>query len=119
MAAVPVQRLLCQTARTLDRYIRVRAWRGQAWRPRLWLGVSNRGPATAQGIYQILIRRGRQCGMKVHPHRFWHHFSRTWLDRGEAEGGLMELNGWASPQMLRRSGARARSARARPPTTAS
>jgi hypothetical protein len=29
------------------------------------------------------------------------------------EGDLMELNGWSSPQMLRRYGASARSARAR------
>jgi integrase len=46
-------------------------------------------------------------------HRFRHHFSHTWLDRGGAEGDLMELNGWSSPQMLRRYGASARSARAR------
>ena len=45
--------------------------------------------------------------------RFRHHFSHTWLDRGGAEGDLMELNGWTSPQMLRRYGASARSARAR------
>ena len=32
---------------------------------------------------------------------------------GGAEGDLMELNGWSSPQMLRRYGASARSARAR------
>jgi hypothetical protein len=38
---------------------------------------------------------------------------RAWLDRGGAEGDLMELNGWTSPQMLRRYGARACSARAR------
>jgi hypothetical protein len=37
----------------------------------------------------------------------------TSLDRGGAEGDLMELNGWTSPQMLRRYGASARSARAR------
>jgi hypothetical protein len=37
----------------------------------------------------------------------------AWLDRGGAEGDLMELNGWTSPRMLRRYGARARSARAR------
>ena len=49
----------------------------------------------------------------VYPHRFRHHFSHTWLDRGGAEGDLMELNGWSSPQMLRRYGASARSARAR------
>jgi hypothetical protein len=35
------------------------------------------------------------------------------LDRGGAEGDLMELNGWTSPQMLRLYGASARSARAR------
>ena len=57
--------------------------------------------------------RGRQCGVTVYPHRFRHHFSHTWLDRGGAEGDLMELNGWTSPQMLRRYGASARSARAR------
>jgi len=58
------------------------------------------------------LRRGRQAGVEVFPHRFRHHFSHTWLDRGGAEGDLMELNGWTSPQMLRRYGASARSARA-------
>jgi len=97
-------------ARTLDRYIRPRSRHAQSWRPQLWLGVSNRGPMTAQGIYQMIVR---QCGVRVYPHRFRHHFSHTWLDRGGAEGDLMELNGWTSPQMLRRYGASARSARAR------
>jgi len=58
-------------------------------------------------------RRGRQCGVDAWTHRFRHHFSYTWLDRGGTEGDLMELNGWSSPQMLRRYGASARSARAR------
>ena len=97
-------------ARSLDRYIRVRARHAQAYRPQLWLGASNRGPMTASGIYQVIVRRGRQCGINVYPHRFRHHFSHTWLDRGGAEGDLMELNGWTSPQMLRRYGASARSA---------
>jgi integrase len=61
----------------------------------------------------MIARRGRQCGVAVHPHRFRHHFSHTWLDRGGPEGDLMELNGWAFPQMLARYGASARSARAR------
>ncbi len=100
-------------ARVLDRYLRVRARHGQAYRPQLWLGISNRGPMTASGIYQVIARRGRECGIEVFPHRFRHHFSHTWLDRGGAEGDLMELNGWTSPQMLRRYGASARSARAR------
>jgi hypothetical protein len=35
------------------------------------------------------------------------------IGQGGAEGALMELNGWAAPQMLRRYGASARSGRAR------
>jgi len=68
---------------------------------------------TANGIYQMIARRGRQLGIAVNPHKFRHHFTHTWLDKGGAEGDLMEQNGWTSPQMLRRYGASARSARAR------
>ena len=102
-----------QTALSLDRYLRARSRHAQAWRPQLWLGEGDREPLTAAGIYQMIARRGRQCGVDAYPHRFRHHFSHTWLDRGGPEGDLMELNGWASPQMLRRYGASARSARAR------
>jgi integrase/recombinase XerD len=100
-------------ARAVDRYLRARARHPQAWRAQLWLGTGNRGPMTASGIYQAVARRGRQCGVEVWPHRFRHHFSHTWLERGGPEGDLMELNGWSSPQMLTRYGASARSARAR------
>jgi site-specific recombinase XerD len=102
-----------QAARSLDRYIRARSRQGQAWRPHLWLGAGNREPLGAAGIYQMITGRGRQCGVDAYPDRFRHHFSHTWLDRGGPEGDLMELNGWTSPQMLRRYGASARSARAR------
>jgi len=102
-----------QAALSLDRYLRARSRHAQAWRPQLWLGVNNREPLTAAGIYQMIARRGRQCVVHLYPHRFRHHFSHTWLDRGGPEGDLMELAGWASPQMLRRYGASARAARAR------
>jgi integrase len=102
-----------EAARRLDRYLRVRPRHAQAYRPQLWLGVDNRGPMTASGIYQVIARRGKQCGVDVWPHRFRHHFSHTWLYRGGAEGDLMELNGWSSPQMLLRYGGSARGARAR------
>ena len=68
---------------------------------------------TASGIYQVIDRRGRQCGIDAFPHRFRHHVSHGWLDHGGAKGDLMELNGWTSPQMLRRYGASARNVRAR------
>ena len=49
-----------QAARSLDRYLRARARHAQAWRPQLWLGVNNREPLTAAGIYQMIARRGRR-----------------------------------------------------------
>jgi site-specific recombinase XerD len=100
-------------ARVLDRYLRIRSGHAQAHRPQLWLGAGNGGPLTASGIYQMIARRGAQCSVDVFPHRFRHHSSHTWLDRGGAEGDLMELNGWTSLQMLRLYGASTRSARAR------
>jgi integrase/recombinase XerD len=58
-----------QAARSLDRYLRARARHPQAWRPQLWLGVNSRGPLTPDGIYQIIARRGRQCGVTAYPHQ--------------------------------------------------
>ena len=95
------------------RSLRVRARHEQAYRRGLWLGTGGRGPLTGNGIYQLVKRRGEQAGVAVSPHRFRHHFSHTWLDRGGAEGDLMELNGWSSPQMLRWYGGSVRGARAR------
>ena len=80
------------------------------------LGNSDRSPIcypTIRRSATCSTRLGEQCGVHAHPHRFRHHFSHTWLDRGGAEGDLMELNGWSSPQMLLRYGTSARSARAR------
>jgi site-specific recombinase XerC len=54
-------------ARCLDRYLRVRARHAQAHRPQVWLGIDNRGSMTASGIYQAIVRRGRQCGIEVFP----------------------------------------------------
>jgi integrase/recombinase XerD len=100
------------TARAVDRYTRERGKHRMARVPALWLGVRG-GPMTVSGVYQMIERRGKQAGVQVNPHKFRHHFSHTFLDRGGAEGDLMELNGWSSPQMLARYGRSARSARAR------
>ena len=75
-----------QAARAVDRYLRVRAKHPLAGRPELWLGIGNRGPVTPDGIYQIVARVGEKAGVAVYPHRFRHHFSHTWLDRGGAGG---------------------------------
>lgn len=101
-----------EAARALDKYMRMRAKHRLAHLPELWVGI--RGPLSDSGIYQLIERRAERVRVKdVHPHRFRHHFSHTWLDRGGAEGDLMELNGWDSPQMLRRYGRSAASSRAR------
>ena len=102
-----------EAARRLDRYLRARSRHELAYRPELWLGAGSRGPLDRSGIYQLAVRRGQECGVRLYPHRFRHHFSHAWLERGGAEGDLMELNGWVSPQMLTRYGASARGARAR------
>jgi integrase/recombinase XerD len=101
-----------KATQALDRYIRMRAAHPSAYLPALWLGVRRRSALTPSGIYQLIERRGQRLGIKLHPHMFRHTFSHNWLDNGGAEGDLMELNGWDSPQMLRRYGASARAARA-------
>ena len=68
---------------------------------------------TPDGIYQIVVNAGKKAGVAVYPHRFRHHFSHSWLERGGAEGDLMELNGWSSPRVPLRYGGSARGARAR------
>jgi site-specific recombinase XerD len=110
---VRIVRITHEAARRLDRYLRIRSRHPLAHFPQLWLGSNNRCPLSRTGIYQIVARRGEEAGVKAYPHRFRHHFSHTWLDQGGAEGDLMELNGWSSPQMLERYGASARGARAR------
>lgn len=99
--------------KAIDRYIRARAERKDADKcPWLWMSAKG-GRLTAGGIRQMIERRGEAIGLAVYPHMFRHTFTHRWLDAGGAEGDLMELNGWESPQMLRRYGKSARSARAR------
>ena len=77
-------------ARALDRYIRVRARHAQAYRPQLWLGINNRGPMTASGIYQVIARRGRQCGIEgvpaPVPAPLQPHLARPGRRRGRPDG---------------------------------
>jgi integrase/recombinase XerD len=102
-----------EARRCLDRYLRARDRHQLAWRPELWLGEGTRGPLDRSGIYQLVVRRGDECGVLLFPHRFWHHFCQAWLDRGGAEGDLMALAGWSTPQMIEVYGGTARGARAR------
>jgi hypothetical protein len=73
-------------ARALDRYLRVRARHAQAHRSQLWLGINNRGPMTPSGIYQVIARRGRQCGMEVFAHPLQPYLARPRRCRGRPDG---------------------------------
>lgn len=102
-----------KAALALDRYMRLRAKHKSAALPALWIGLRRRTAMTPNGIYQLIARRGEHLGIRLHPHMFRHTFAHNWLDAGGAEGDLMELAGWDSPQMLRHYGRSAKSARAR------
>jgi len=101
------------TAVAIDRWLRSRATSSKSDRPELWLAEKNRGPLTSTGIYQMCQRRGAMVGIDLHPHLLRHTFAHRYQVAGGAEGDLMELAGWRSPQMLRRYGSSARGERAR------
>lgn len=101
-----------RTAQALARYVRDRAKHPYASSDRLWLGEKGKPPLTAQGIKQMVERRGRLIGIHLHAHQLRHTFASRWLAEGGQEGDLMRLGGWASRNMLDRYGATTADSRA-------
>ena len=89
------------TARALDRYERMR--RGHLHRDLAAYWLAPQGALSANGILQMLRRRGQAAGLpKLHAHQFRHTFAHRMLAEGMQEGDLMRLAGWSSREMVSR-----------------
>jgi site-specific recombinase XerD len=100
------------TARALDRYLRVRRLHRLAESPALWLGDRGRSLAYG-GLYWALEQRAKAAGITgMHPHVLRHTSTSRWLAAGGSETGAMAVHGWSSPAMLQRYGRADRERRA-------
>jgi site-specific recombinase XerD len=103
-----------KTTLALDRYLRARAKRKQAFRPELWLNERERGRLTHWGIAQMIDRRCDQARVPhIHPHQFRHTWAHQFKLAGGDRGDLKRMGGWKSDQMVDRYGASAADERAR------
>jgi integrase/recombinase XerD len=101
-----------QTARALDRYLRLRRQHRLADTPALWLGDQGRGFGY-NALHFTLGRRAEAAGIRgFHPHVLRHTAAHRWLAAGGSEGGLMAVAGWARRDMLDRYAAATASERA-------
>ncbi|MFI6307458.1 tyrosine-type recombinase/integrase [Amycolatopsis thailandensis] len=91
-----------QTARALDRYLRLRRTHRLAETPPLWLGDRGKG-LSYFGLYRALEHRAELAGIPdFHPHLTRHTAAQRWLAAGGSEGGLMAVAGWTRRDMLDR-----------------
>jgi integrase/recombinase XerD len=95
-----------RTARSLDRYVRMRRQHPLAAEPRLWLSARQNAPTegfTYSAMWKALGKRAKAAGVDgFHPHRLRRTMSDRWLDAGGSESGLMAVAGWVDPAMVRR-----------------
>jgi len=90
-----------KTARSVDRYLRMRRQHPHAASEALWLG--QRGAMSRDGVDDMLRVRATQAGLEgMHAHRFRHTFAHRWLSAGGQERDLMRLAGWRTDDMLDR-----------------
>jgi integrase/recombinase XerD len=91
-----------QTARAIDRYLRLRRGHRLAATPALWLGAHGKTLGYS-GLHQALGIRAAQAGIAgFHPHVLRHTAAHRWLAAGGTEGGLMAVAGWSRRDMLDR-----------------
>jgi site-specific recombinase XerD len=101
-----------QTARSLDRYLRLRRQHALADTAALWLGERSQGLGY-DGLYCTLAKRARAAGIRnFSPHVLRHTAASRWLAAGGSEGGLMAVAGWRRRDMIDRYAASTRASRA-------
>lgn len=91
-----------QTARAIDRYVRMRRAHRLADTTALWLGDGGQ-TLGYHGLRVSLRRRAEAAGIAgFHLHLTRHTAASRWLAAGGSEGGLMAVAGWSSREMLDR-----------------
>ncbi len=94
-----------QTAKALDRYIRLRRSHPAADLDALFVTARQRRRLADHGLRRTLGLRAADAGIdKFHPHMLRHTLAHRWLAGGGTEGGLMAVAGWSSREMLDRYG---------------
>ena len=102
-----------QTARAIDRYIRLRRGHLGAASKALWLGARTHQPLGPHGLRVTLLERAEAAGIKgFHPHVLRHTFASRWQAARGSDAGLMAVGGWSDRTMLDRYGRVTASARA-------
>jgi site-specific recombinase XerD len=102
-----------QTARALDRYIRLRRNHPAAATKALWLGARTRQALGPHGLRVTLLERAEAAGIKgFHPHVLRHTFASRWQAARGSDAGLMAVGGWSDRTMLDRYGRATASTRA-------
>jgi site-specific recombinase XerD len=92
-----------QTAKAVDRYMRLRRTHPGADLPALFLTARLARRLADHGLRRTLGLRAATAGIdKFHPHMFRHTAASRWLSAGGSEGGLMAVAGWSSREMLDR-----------------
>lgn len=90
-----------QTARAIDRYLRLRKTHKLAEEnPGLWL-ADRRGRLGYWGLRKTLRQRAAEAGIDAfRPHKTRHTGATRWLAAGGSEGGLMAVAGWSQRAMM-------------------
>lgn len=92
-----------ETARVLDRYLRMRARQRHGELDALW--ISRFGTLGLPGAQRLLERRCQAADVKPFSwHKLRHRYAHTYKSKGGSDDALMSMGGWTSSSVMRRYG---------------